>query len=116
MSSGGLYDPAYEHDACGVASSRGSTACRRTRRSSARSPRSPTSSTAARPAPTPRPATAQGSSLQLPDAFFRAAVGEDLPRPGRYGVGVCFLPHDAARRAELERLLETDASRPRGSA
>ncbi len=33
-------------------------------------------------------------------------MGQDLPPPGRYGVCVCFLPQDDARRAELEALLE----------
>ena len=37
--------------------------------------------------------------------FFAAEV-EGLPEPGRYGVGVFFLPHDDGRRAELEELVE----------
>jgi glutamate synthase domain-containing protein 2/glutamate synthase domain-containing protein 1/glutamate synthase domain-containing protein 3 len=47
-----------------------------------------------------------GILLQLPDAFLRASVPWELPRPGRYGVGVCFLPQLGRRRAELEQLLE----------
>ncbi len=43
--------------------------------------------------------------LQLPDAFFRAVVPEPLPAAGQYGVAVCFMPHDDARRRELEELL-----------
>src|SRR3954463_13299292 len=38
-----------------------------------------------------------GILLQMPDALIRGAangVGIDLPAPGRYGVAVCFLPHD----------------------
>ena len=57
-----------------------------------------------------------GILLQLPDEFLRGVVGAELPPPGAYGVGVCFLP--AGRRsaaAELERLLE-DTWRPRASA
>ena len=55
------------------------------------------------------PNTGDGSGilLQLPDAFLRAVLDEELP-PGAYGVAVCFLPQDARRREELERLL-TDA-------
>ena len=31
-----------------------------------------------------------GILLQIPDAFFRGVVaGVELPRPGRYAVGVC---------------------------
>jgi glutamate synthase (NADPH) large chain len=48
-----------------------------------------------------------GILLQVPDAFLRAAAaGVDLPPPGRYGVGVCFLPADAERRVLLEQLIE----------
>ena len=50
-----------------------------------------------------------GILLQMPDALMRGvagAVGIDLPAPQRYGVAVCFLPHDADRRRELESLLE----------
>ncbi|HEU5477352.1 MAG TPA: glutamate synthase central domain-containing protein, partial [Gaiellaceae bacterium] len=47
-----------------------------------------------------------GVLLQLPDAFLRASVPFALPEPGRYGVGVCFLPQLAERRRELEQLLE----------
>src|SRR5439155_19771229 len=47
-----------------------------------------------------------GILVQLPDAFFRAALEAELPPPGRYGVAVCFLPHEPERRAELEQLLE----------
>jgi glutamate synthase (NADPH/NADH) large chain/glutamate synthase (ferredoxin) len=50
-----------------------------------------------------------GVLLQLPDAFFRASVPFALPEPGRYGVGVCFLPQLAERRMQLEQLLEETA-------
>ena len=46
-----------------------------------------------------------GMTLQLPDALFRGEVGAALPPLGRYGVAVCFLPREAARADELERLL-----------
>jgi glutamate synthase domain-containing protein 2/glutamate synthase domain-containing protein 1/glutamate synthase domain-containing protein 3 len=48
-----------------------------------------------------------GILLQVPDAFFRGvAAGVELPPPGRYGVGVVFLPNEPERRAELEALIE----------
>ncbi len=48
-----------------------------------------------------------GILLQIPDAFLRAAAaGVEVPRPGRYGVGVCYLPTDAERRLALEQLIE----------
>ena len=48
-----------------------------------------------------------GILLQIPDAFFRGvAAGVELPPVGRYGVGVCFLPADPERRAEIEQLID----------
>jgi glutamate synthase domain-containing protein 2/glutamate synthase domain-containing protein 1/glutamate synthase domain-containing protein 3 len=48
-----------------------------------------------------------GILIQIPDAFLRAAVaGVELPTPGRYGVGVCYLPADPERRVLLEQLVE----------
>ena len=102
----GLYDPSYEHDACGVAFV-------------ARLDGKPTHETVRRAvvalenlehrgAAGADPNTGDGAGilLQMPDAFMRAVLDEDLPPPGAYGVCVCFLPHDADRRAELEALLE----------
>ncbi|MGH2843404.1 MAG: glutamate synthase large subunit, partial [Solirubrobacteraceae bacterium] len=48
-----------------------------------------------------------GILLQIPDGFLRGvAAGVELPPAGRYGVGVCFLPSEPERRAELEQLIE----------
>ncbi len=48
-----------------------------------------------------------GILMQIPDAFIRGAVaGVELPAPGRYGVGVCFLPADPERRLAIEQLIE----------
>jgi len=47
-----------------------------------------------------------GILVQVPDAFLRASVPFELPAAGRYGIAVCFLPQQAARRQELERLFE----------
>ena len=101
----GLYDPTYEHDACGVALV-------------ARLDGKPTHETVRRAivalenlehrgAAGADPNTGDGAGilLQLPDAFIRGVLEEDLPPPGAYGVCVCFLPQDDARRAELEELL-----------
>ena len=59
------------------------------------------------------PTTGDGAGilLQIPDAFFRAAVaGVDLPAAGRYGIGVCYLPAEPERRAALEALIEQTIS------
>src|SRR5688500_10589983 len=101
----GLYDPSYEHDACGVAFV-------------ARLDGKPTHETVQRAivalenlehrgAAGADPNTGDGAGLllQLPDELLREVVGGDLPPPGRYGVAVCFLPQEEERRAELEALL-----------
>src|SRR4051794_31307936 len=101
----GLYDPSYEHDACGVAMV-------------ARLSGEPSHETVQRAivalenlehrgAAGADPNTGDGAGilLQLPDELLRGLVGDDLPPPGRYGVAVCFLPQDDERRAELEALL-----------
>ncbi len=46
-----------------------------------------------------------GILLQIPDAFFRAG-GIELPAFGRYGVGMVFLPQDDAARLACEELVE----------
>jgi len=49
-----------------------------------------------------------GILIQIPDAFLRktcAAQGMDLPAAGDYGVGILFLPRDAAARAACEGVI-----------
>ena len=77
-----------------------------TRRSRRRSARSRTSSIAAPRAPTPRPATARASSSSFRTRSCAPWPASSCRQPGRYGVAVCFLPTEAARRRELEELLE----------
>jgi glutamate synthase domain-containing protein 1 len=97
----GLYDPAYEHDACGVAFVarldgvashetvvRAATALANLEHRGAEGADAGTGDGA-------------GMTLQLPDALFRAEVGAALPPAGRYGVAVCFLPREAAREGSL---------------
>src|SRR5215207_4162076 len=101
----GLYDPSYEHDACGVAMV-------------ARLDGEPSHETVQRAvvalenlehrgAAGADPNTGDGAGilLQVPDELLRGVIGDDLPPSGRYGVAVCFLPQDDERRAELEALL-----------
>lgn len=55
-----------------------------------------------------------GILIQIPDAFYRekmAAQGVVLPAPGDYGVGVIFLPQEAASRAACEEELERSVRR-----
>src|SRR5262249_33297554 len=103
----GLYDPRYEHDACGVGfvvdlkprkshdlvqkalqilvnlEHRGACGCEKNTGDGA------------------------GILLQTPDRFFRkewATLGMTLPEPGDYGVGMVFLPIEAVDRRRCEEL------------
>ena len=106
----GLYDPAYEHDACGVG--RGwpiSTAG------------NPTTSSATRVdvlinlehrgACGCDPQTGDGAGIlfQIPNAFFQrhcSPMGISLPEPGQYGVGMVFLPRETEQHRWCERVVE----------
>src|ERR1051325_4892978 len=94
----GLYDPAYEHDACGVAFvadmdgrrshdvvRKGLAALCRMDHRGARGAE-------------PNTGDGAGMTIQVPDAFCRdaaAAAGVDpLPAAGWYATGLAFLPDD----------------------
>ena len=101
----GLYDPAYEHDACGVAFVArldGQASHETVRRAL-----TALSNLEHRGASGADADSGDGAGIliQLPDALFRASVA-GLPAPGRYGVGAFFLPHDESRRTGLEALVE----------
>jgi glutamate synthase (NADPH/NADH) large chain/glutamate synthase (ferredoxin) len=102
----GLYDPRYEHDACGVAMV-------------AKLDDLPAHEVIVRAlealdnlehrgAEGADVLTGDGAGVltQIPDAFFRAVCPFELPEPGRYGVGVCFLPRDEALGRKIEELIE----------
>jgi glutamate synthase domain-containing protein 2/glutamate synthase domain-containing protein 1/glutamate synthase domain-containing protein 3 len=106
MNTTGLYDPAYEHDACGVAfvARLDGTASHETVARALTA----VANLEHRGAAGADALTGDGAGIivRLPDVFFRAVV-PGLPPLGSYGVAVCFLPRDERRRGELERLLET---------
>ncbi|MEO6942890.1 MAG: glutamate synthase large subunit [Terrimesophilobacter sp.] len=98
----GMYDPAFEKDACGlamVATLRGTgghdiialalTALRNMEHRGAIGSDAGTGDGA-------------GIMTQIPDAFLRAVVDFDLPAPGHYIVGSSFLPQDPALRASVK--------------
>jgi glutamate synthase (NADPH) large chain len=104
QASRGLYDPSYEHDACGVAfvarlrapASHEVVKCALTALEHMEH----------RGAEGADPDTGDGAGilLQLPDGFLRAEAGHELPAAGRYGVATCFLP--PGNPTEAMRLLE----------
>jgi glutamate synthase domain-containing protein 2/glutamate synthase domain-containing protein 1/glutamate synthase domain-containing protein 3 len=103
----GLYDPTNEHDACGLALV--AKLWGEATHAVVEKALEALENMEHRGAEGADPNTGDGAGilLQIPDAFMRGAVaGIDLPAPGRYGVGVCFLPRDPERRAVLEQLIE----------
>ena len=100
----GLYDPRFEHDACGVGfvadlSGRpGHGVVAKALRVLCHLEH--------RGAEGGDPGTGDGAGIltQIPDAFFRAACGFALPDAGRYAAGLAFLP--SAERAVVSRTIE----------
>ncbi len=107
----GMYNPAFEKDACGlamVATLRGHaghdivelalTALRNLEHRGAIGSDAGTGDGA-------------GILTQMPDDFFRAVVGFDLPPVGEYAAGMAFLPLDEEERTALkERIVALAAS------
>jgi glutamate synthase domain-containing protein 2/glutamate synthase domain-containing protein 1/glutamate synthase domain-containing protein 3 len=102
----GLYDPRFEHDACGV----GMVA----RLDNVATHRVVELGIAAlknlehRGASGADPCTGDGAGIlmQMPDELLRAVVDFELAPAGAYGVLMCFLPTDPEARSRLEGLLE----------
>ena len=102
----GLYDPANEHDACGIALV--AKLWGEATHAVVEKALDALENLEHRGAEGADPNTGDGAGIliQIPDAFIRATVGVELPAPGRYGVGVLYLPTDPERRAVLEQMIE----------
>ena len=91
----GLYDPAFEHDACGVAF----VADMHGRRSNAivRDALTALHNLDHRGAQGAEANTGDGAGIlfQVPDEFYRAVTDFELPDRGCYAVGNAFLPGNA---------------------
>ena len=90
----GLYDPRFEHDACGVSfvvDVKG-----RPRHDIVATALSALCNLEHRGAQGAEANSGDGAGIliQVPDAFLRAKVPFKLPAQGTYGVGLCFLPAD----------------------
>ncbi|MEY3640299.1 MAG: hypothetical protein RLZZ199_104 [Actinomycetota bacterium] len=114
----GLYDPRFEHDACGVSFvanmkgvashdivARGVGALCNMEHRGATGAESDTGDGA-------------GVLIQIPDKFLRAVAGVELPTAGAYACGMAFLPanaHDVEKAVEaIERILSEEGLRALG--
>ncbi len=105
----GMYDPAFEHDACGmgfVADVKGKKS-----RSIIDKGLDILKNLEHRGAVGADPETGDGSGIliQMPDEFIRKVAAErkiKLPAEGKYGVGVMFLPQDPIARKAAENIVE----------
>ena len=114
----GLYDPANEHDACGVGfiahikGAKSHTIIEQglqilrnlTHRGGVGAD--------------PKASDGAGILIQIPDRFFREQLGKQgvkLPPVGQYGVGMVFLPRDPASRLaceyEIERAIKDEGQK-----
>jgi glutamate synthase (NADPH/NADH) large chain len=105
----GLYDPAFEKDACGlamVATLRG-TAGHDIIDAALNALRN----LEHRGAVGSDAGTGDGAGIitQVPDAFLRAVAGLELPAAGRYAVGNAFLPVEPGERATVKAAIEAIA-------
>ena len=105
----GLYDPAFEHDACGVglvADIRGSRSHDMIEKAL-----EVLENLTHRGARGADPETGDGAGIliQLPHEFMADAAavkGIELPEAGRYGVAMVFFPEDESLRAACEEIFE----------
>jgi len=101
----GLYNPAYEHDACGmgfVAHLKGVKSARIVQQAL-----NILTNMEHRGAVGSEVNTGDGAGIliQIPDRFLRRECGKlgfELPAPGDYAVGMAFLPQDTAQRQDAE--------------
>src|SRR5262245_37347327 len=105
----GLYDPAFEHDACGVGFVCNIDGLRS--HSVIERGIQVLENLQHRGAAGSDPETGDGAGmlLQLPHAFLTRAArdaGFRLTEPGDYGVGVLFLPRDSERMARCIEVME----------
>ncbi len=105
----GLYDPTYEHDACGigmVANINGAPTHEIVRQGV-----NILLNLEHRGASGCDPLTGDGAGIltQIPDAFFREEcqkAGVTLPEKGKYGAGLVFLPQSSFERQRCKQILE----------
>src|SRR4051795_5181369 len=106
----GLYDPAFEHDACGVAFVATLTGI--ASHGIVRQGLEALRNLDHRGATGSDPLTGDGAGIlmQIPDRFLRAEAGFELPEAGTYAVGNAFLPTDPEAAAKAKAAIEEIAA------
>ncbi len=109
----GMYDPAHEKDACGlamVATLRGTAG-----HDIIQAALDALRNLEHRGAVGSDAGTGDGAGIitQVPDAFLREVVSFELPAPGRYAVGNAFLPTDPTQRSAVKRRFREIAAEER---
>ena len=106
----GLYDPRFEHDACGI----GFVVNIKGKRSHHVLEQALTvlMNLDHRGARGCEEGTGDGAGilLQVPHDFLQHScegLGFQLPKPGQYGIGMVYLPPDREQRHQCERMLDT---------
>ncbi len=102
----GLYDPAHEHDACGVGfiAHIDGAASHDIIRSGIDILRRLTHRGAV--SADPLDGDGAGITIQIPDTFYREIIEFTLPPIGDYATGLVFLPREAAAREACQRALK----------
>ena len=103
----GLYDPAAEHDACGVGMV--ATMNRRPERRVIDKAIEVLRNLDHRGAVGAEENTGDGAGILMgmPDAFMRAVVDAPLPEPGHYAAGIAFLDRDTAACGRQQQAIAT---------
>jgi len=103
---GGLYDPRFEHDACGIALV--ADLHGRATATLVRQALTALEHLAHRGATGSEEDSGDGAGilLQVPDAFYRQVAGFDLPEAGRYATGICFLSREPSEAAKARTAIE----------
>src|SRR5262252_3917769 len=97
-----LYDPRFEHDACGV----GFVVDMQGRKSHGIVDQALTAVCCLnhRGAAGAEPDTGDGAGIliQIPDRFYRETVGFELPAAGSYATGIAFIPTETVAKTKDE--------------
>ncbi|MFA7323715.1 MAG: glutamate synthase large subunit [Candidatus Nanopelagicales bacterium] len=106
----GLYDPAFEHDACGVAFVATLTGV--PSHDIVKKAITALENLEHRGATGAEPDSGDGAGIlfRLPDEFFRAVVDFELPAAGHYAAGMAYLPTDAESIADAKATIAAIAA------